>query len=139
MVTQARTGVPASARIDPEQFVEDGYVIVRNIIPPDQLDSLRAGFEMQFEKQRQIEAARRKLGDPPANWWENSRQRRVFPEETVDKLSAYVVDFLLGAPQEISRQVMRAPRASLFIFNSLNNPVRETGADPGIATRTRPL
>ena len=52
MVTQTGTGVPASARIDPEEFVENGYVIVRNLIPPDQLDSLRAGFEMQFEKQR---------------------------------------------------------------------------------------
>jgi ectoine hydroxylase-related dioxygenase (phytanoyl-CoA dioxygenase family) len=130
MVTQTRTAVPASARIEPEEFVENGYVIVRNIVPPDQLDSLRAGFEMQFEKQRQIEAARRKPDDPPANWWENSRQRRVLPEQTVDELSAHVIDFLLGAPQEISRQVMRAPRASLFSFNSLNNPMRETGPDP---------
>lgn len=52
------------ASIDPEEFVENGYVIVRNIIPPDQLDSLRAGFEMQFEKQRLIEAARRTPDDP---------------------------------------------------------------------------
>jgi ectoine hydroxylase-related dioxygenase (phytanoyl-CoA dioxygenase family) len=130
MVTQTRTGMPASARIDLEEFVQNGYVIVRNIIPPDQLDSLRAGFEMQFEKQRQIEAARRKPDDPPANWWENSRKRRVLPEKTVDELSAHVIDFLLGAPQEISQMVMRAPRASLFIFNSLNNPLRETGPDP---------
>ena len=130
MVTQTRTGVPASARIDPGEFVENGYTIVRNIIPPDQLDALRAGFEMQFEKQRLIETARRKPDDRPANWWENSRQRRVLPEKTVDEQSAHVIDFLLGAPQEISSQVMRAPHVSLFIFNSLNNPVRETGPDP---------
>src|SRR5580765_5268238 len=108
--------------IDPAELFENGFVIVRNIIPVDQLDSLRAGFEMQFEQQRQIEAARRKPEDPPASWWENSRQRRVLPEQTVDELSAHVIDFLLGAPQEISRQVMRVPRVSLFIFNSLNNP-----------------
>jgi len=116
--------------IDPAKLFENGFVIVRSIIPVDQLDSLRAGFEMQFEQQRQIEAAKRKPEDPPASWWENSRQRRVLPEQTVDELSANVVDFLLGAPQEISRQVMRVPRVSLFIFNSLNNPVRETGPDP---------
>src|SRR5438067_396663 len=115
MAVETPTDVPASARIDREEFVEHGYVIVRNIIPRDQLDSLRAGFEMQFEEQRQIEAARRKPDEPAANWWENSRQRRVFPEKTVDELSAYVIDFLLGTPQEISRHMMNAPRASLFI------------------------
>jgi len=122
--------VPASAPIDPEEVLENGFAIVRNIVPRDQLDSLRAGFEMQFEKQRHIETAKRSADDPPASWWENSRQRRVFPEQTVDELSAHVIDFLLGSPQEISRKVMAAPRASLFIFNSLNNPLREIGPDP---------
>ena len=130
MVTQTLTAVPESAQVDPREFIDQGFVVVRNLIPPDQLDSLRAGFEMQFENQRLLEAARRKPDDPPASWWENSRQRRVWPEKTVDELSAHVIDFLLGTPQEISRHVMRAPRASLFIFNSLNNPVRETGPDP---------
>jgi hypothetical protein len=130
MVTQMRSDAPALARLDPEEFFENGFVIVRNIIAPEQLDSLRAGFEMQFERQRQIEAARHEPGEPAETWWENSRQRRVLPEKTVDELSSYVIDFLLGLPQEISQQAMRAPRASLFIFNSLNNPLRETGPDP---------
>jgi ectoine hydroxylase-related dioxygenase (phytanoyl-CoA dioxygenase family) len=130
LVTRTRTVEPTAAQTNREEFVENGYVIVRNMIPPDQLDSLRAGFEMQFEKQRQLEIARRKPDDPPESWWEHSRQRRVLPEKTVDELSAHVIDFLLSAPREISTEMMGAPRASLFIFNSLNNPLREIGPDP---------
>ena len=40
--------------IDPEQFLEDGYVILRNVIPPDRLDELRASFETLVDRQQAI-------------------------------------------------------------------------------------
>lgn len=48
-----------------DQFLEDGYVILRQVIPPQDLDDLRQAYEKLVERQRVIWARERGPDDPP--------------------------------------------------------------------------
>ena len=53
-------------KVDPQQFLDDGYLVLRGVIPPGQLGELRASFEVLVERQGAIWARERRPGDPPA-------------------------------------------------------------------------
>jgi hypothetical protein len=40
-------------QIDRQQFMEEGYLILRNVVPPGLLDPLRAAVEHMVEGRRQ--------------------------------------------------------------------------------------
>ena len=40
--------------VDPQQLLEDGYIILRQVIPPDQIVPLRVCFETMVDRQRAI-------------------------------------------------------------------------------------
>lgn len=50
-------------KVDPQQFLEDGFAILREVIPPDQLENLRARFEVLVERQKAVWAGARKPAD----------------------------------------------------------------------------
>ena len=31
-------------QVNPQQWIDDGYIILRQVVPPDRLDSLRASY-----------------------------------------------------------------------------------------------
>ena len=33
-------------KVDPQQLLEDGYIILPQVVPPDQLDDLRASVDL---------------------------------------------------------------------------------------------
>ena len=39
-------------KIDRNQFLEEGYVILRNVIPADELEALRTSYEILVERQK---------------------------------------------------------------------------------------
>ena len=41
-------------QINRDQFLEDGYLVLRQIIPPGQLDSLRVSYEHLVKQQKAI-------------------------------------------------------------------------------------
>ena len=41
-------------QVNPQQWVDDGYIILREVIPPDRLESLRTSYETLVERQHQI-------------------------------------------------------------------------------------
>ena len=41
-------------QINRDQFLEDGYLVLRQIIPPGQLDSLRVSYEHLVKQQKVI-------------------------------------------------------------------------------------
>ena len=57
-------------QINRDQFLEEGYIILPQVIPPDYLETLRAAYEIMVERQRAIWARERKPGDPPGGAWE---------------------------------------------------------------------
>ena len=41
-------------KVNPQQLRDDGYIILREVIPPEQLDDVRASFEVLVERQKEI-------------------------------------------------------------------------------------
>jgi len=39
-------------KVDPQQLIDDGYIVLRQVVPPDQLEALRTNFEILVEKQK---------------------------------------------------------------------------------------
>ena len=59
-------------KVDRQQFLEQGYLILRNVIPPDKLDELRTSYEILVERQKAVWARDRQPGDPPGGGWETA-------------------------------------------------------------------
>ena len=64
-------------QVNREQLLEQGYLIPRNVVPPNELEGLRKSYEILVERQRAIWARDRALGDPPGGVWESSPQPRL--------------------------------------------------------------
>ena len=61
-------------KVNPQQLLDDGFIILRQVIPPDQLDALRTNFEILLDRQKAIWRRERKpttrragLGKLPPN------------------------------------------------------------------------
>ena len=63
--------------IDRDKFLDEGYLIVRQVIPPDQLESVRQAYELMVDHQRAIWARNRDPDHPPGGYWEIASQPRV--------------------------------------------------------------
>ena len=71
-------------KVDPQQLIDDGYIVLRQVVPPSQLEELRTSFEILVENQKKVWARERKPGEKPGGVWEISAQPRVFFDEVVD-------------------------------------------------------
>ena len=52
-------------KLNRDQFLETGYLIVRNALPSDKLDELRTSHEILVDRQKCNWARERQPGDPP--------------------------------------------------------------------------
>ena len=101
-------------QVDRNQFLEQGYLILRNVIPPNELDELRACYEILVERQRAIWARDRMPTDPPGGVWETSPQPRLSlnpggknGSQLIDRETANAVEFWLHEnTQGVSSQLM---------------------------------
>ena len=116
-------------RVDREQFLRNGYLIIRECIPPEQLESLRSSFEVLVDRQRTIWARERGPDDPPGGAWETRPQLRLYYDEVVDAATANTVEFLLHEnTQGVSRQLLDAPDAAVLALFLMCSPRRDHGA-----------
>ena len=93
-------------KVNPQQLLDDGYLILREVIPPDQLDQLRTSFEVLVERQKAI-WAREKV---PSVWETGGQPRLVhfqnlIDEGTADTVEAWLHENTLG----VSRQLLSVP------------------------------
>ena len=63
-------------QINRQQFLEQGYLVLREVIAPDRLEQLRADFETLVDRQRRIWAQERGPDDPPGGAWETRGRSR---------------------------------------------------------------
>ena len=114
-------------QIDPQQFLDDGYVILRNVIPPDRLDDLRASFETLVDRQQAIWARDR---DDPSNHAYKVKQPRFAFQTHVDAATANTVELCLHAHTlGVSRQALRDPDLGLKQMILMCNPETDYGPD----------
>ncbi len=115
-------------KVDPQQLLDDGFIILREVIPPDQLEELRASFEVLVERQKSIWARERKPEDPPGGEWENSAQPRLVFNTLVDEATVNTVEFCLHENTlGVSRQLMRAREAAITAMFFMCSPIRDHG------------
>ena len=74
--------------VDRQRFLEEGYVIVRQVVPPDQLEELRRVYEVLVDRQRAIWARDRAPGDPPGGHWETGAQPRLILTDMAGEIDA---------------------------------------------------
>ena len=116
-------------QINPQQWVDDGYIILRQVVPPDRLESLRASYEKLVERQHQIWAGELEW-DEPIGMDYKAKQPRIVLNSVVDAATAETVEFCLhDNTLEVSRQIMQAPEASPTAMFFMCNPKTNSGPD----------
>ncbi len=120
-------------QVNRQQFMEQGYLVVPEVIPPERLEQLRADFETLVDRQRRIWAQERGQDDPPGGAWETRAQPRLSPyEPLIDEKTASTVEvWLQENTLGVSRQLMCVPEAtSVAGMTLMCNPVRDHGPAP---------
>ena len=89
-------------KVDRQQLFDDGYIILREVIPPDQLDHLRTSFEHLVERQKALWASE----NNPA--WQTGAQPRLSRYETIidEETAAAVEIWLHENTLGVSRQLL---------------------------------
>ncbi len=120
-------------KIDRNQFLEEGYVILRNVIPADELEALRASYEILVERQKVIWAQERNPDDPPGGVWEASAQPRLLLHQSplvdqIDEDTASAVEIWLHEnTQGASSELLGVSDAAVTEMMLMCNPVRDRG------------
>ncbi len=116
-------------KVDRDQFLDQGYLIFRNLIPADRLESMRASCEIMLERQKVNWARERGPDDPPGGEYEKVRQPRVMMKRPglIDAETANVVEEFWVADEtlEIASQLLCEPEPCITEMMMMCNPVRD--------------
>ena len=117
-----------TVKVDRQDLLDQGYLIVRQCVPPDQLESLRQHCELMLERHKQWWADNRQPGDPPGGEWETNMQPRVLFDRVVDRDNFQSIDFVLHEnTYGVSRQIMQCEDVVPTQFGMFCNPRRDHG------------
>ncbi len=115
--------------VNRDQFMDQGYLIFRNLIPADRLESMRASCETMLERQKVNWARERGPDDPPGGEYEKVRQPRVMMKRPglIDAETANVVEEFWVADEtlEIASQLLCEPEPCITEMMMMCNPVRD--------------
>ena len=115
--------------INRDQFLEEGYVILRQVIPPHQMAELRQAYELLVERQKVIWAREREPHDPPGGVWETNAQPRLNLEALASQIDAVTVSaveiWLHENMQGVSSRLLGVEDAAVTQMMLMCNPVRD--------------
>ncbi len=115
-------------RVDPQQILDDGYIVLRNVIPPALLGQLRNSFEVLVERQKVIWEEERRRDNLPGSVWETAPQPRLTYNNLVDEATADTVAFCLHENTHgVSKQLIRGSEVGLHQMMLMCSPVRDHG------------
>jgi len=123
--------------IDRDRFLEEGYLVVPEAIPPDQLEATRVAYEIMVDRQRKIWARERNPDDPLGGVWETSAQPRLNIGSMVDHLGPDTIKTVETWLHEnihgVSSTLLDVPDAGVTEMMLMCNPVRDysTGGHRG--------
>ena len=117
-------------QVNPQQLLDDGFIILPQVVPPEQFDSLRASYETIVERQHRIWSGELDWDVPVAMDYK-SKQPRIVLSAVVDAATADTVDFNLhDHTLGVSRQLMQSPEAAPVGMFLMCNPATDHGPDP---------
>ena len=65
-------------QVDQQQFLENGFLILRQVVKPEQLDSLRLSVEILVDRQKAQSQAERENGSLGGTWYAGTAPARDF-------------------------------------------------------------
>ena len=118
-------------RVNRDQFLEEGYVILRHVIPPEMLDAVRTACEKMVDRQRAIWARERAPDAPAGGVWETAAQPRLHLQTTGDQVDAEtslaVEIWLHENLQGVSSELLGLEDAAVTEMMMMCSPVRDHG------------
>ena len=111
-------------KVDRQELLDNGFIILRNVIPPDGLEDLRAQFETLVERQRAAWAAEN------SDTWETGAQPRLSCyERLIDPATAGTVEiWQRESTLGVARQLLSVPERAAHSFPG---PCRRRNPAPG--------
>ena len=120
-------------KVNRTQFMEEGYLVLREVIPPEELDALRESYELMVSRQREIWARERSPQDPPGGVWETSPQPRLqlgraplaglVDEKTASAVEIWVHENMQG----VSSELLGEEDAGVTEMMLMCSPVKDCG------------
>ncbi len=130
-------------RVDRDKFMEQGFLILRNVIPPDKLEAMRASCETILDRQKAVWASERGPDDPPGGQHDMVRQPRVHMEQPglINEETANVVEDFWVADKtlDIASQLLCNPQPNVTSMMMMCNPVRDWPGGTGWHRDVHPI
>ena len=120
-------------QVNRDQFIEEGYLVLREVISPKELDELRESYELMVSRQRGIWARERGPNEPPGGVWETSPQPRLHLGHNplaglVDEKTARAVEIWAHENmQGVSSELLGEADAGVTEMMLMCSPVKDCG------------
>ncbi len=115
-------------QVDRLQFKEEGYNILRSVVPKTELEALRRSIEHMVDRRKEISAQRRFPIDPQDGDWESSAQPRLQFDTDCDEMSGSAIEFLLHENTlGVSQQLMKAEHVVPHQFSCICSGSHDAG------------
>ena len=116
-------------QVDPQHLLNDGYIVLRQVVPPDQLHALRLSIEVLVDREKARSRARRREDEGIGGSWYASAQPRFEMDELVCPETANAIEFALSETTlGVSRQLLRAPETALCLMQALCSGIVDYGS-----------
>ena len=120
-------------QLNRDEFLETGYLIVKEAVPRDKLERVRQAYEMLVDRQRENWKAERAENDPPGGVWETAPQPRLqlsrqplvnqIDQETAPAVEVWREENIHG----VSTELLNVADGAVTEMMMMCNPVRDHG------------
>ena len=120
-------------KLNRDEFLETGYLIIKEAVPRDKLESVRQAYETLVNRQRENWKAERAASDPPGGVWEASPQPRLQLSRSplvdqIDRETAPAVEMWLEENiHGVSTELLNIADGAVTEMMMMCNPVRDHG------------
>ena len=120
-------------KLNRAEFIETGYLIVKEAVPRGKLESVRQAYETLVNRQRENWKAERAASDPPGGVWETSPQPRLQLSRSplvnqIDRETAPAVEMWLEENiHGVSTELLNIADGAVTEMMMMCNPVRDHG------------
>ena len=120
-------------QLNRDEFLETGYLIVKEAVPRDKLERVRQAYETLVDRQRENWKADRAENDPPGGVWETAPQPRLqlsrqplvnqIDRETAPAVEVWREENIHG----VSTELLNVADGAVTEMMMMCNPVRDHG------------
>ena len=120
-------------KLNRDEFLETGYLIVKEAVPRDKLERVRQAYETLVDRQRENWKADRAENDPPRGVWETAPQPRLqlsrqplvnqIDRETAPAVEVWLEENIHG----VSTELLNVADGAVTEMMMMCNPVRNHG------------